>query len=373
MIYLDNAATTYQKPLSVDRAMRTALATMSSPGRGTYGPAARASQTLLACREAAAALFQVEQPDRVVLTSNATHGLNIAVHSLVQPGDRVLLSGYEHNAVTRPLVAIPGLHLEVIRAPLFCPSLFLEELRRRLWQGEVDVMICTHVSNVFGYVLPMEEIAALCRQREIPLLVDASQSAGVLPVRLEDWGAAFVAMPGHKSLYGPQGTGLLLCRQPGVPLLAGGTGSQSRQPEMPDFLPDRLEAGTHNVPGAAGLLAGLRFVARRGTGAILRREQALVRQAAEGLRRLPGLQVYAAQEEACQSGVLSFRCTGRDPGWVAEALWRRGIAVRAGLHCAPLAHTTGGTEATGTVRLSVSVFNTPQEVERFLKGMRALV
>ena len=327
MIYLDSAATTYQKPPAVFRAVRGAMASMTSPGRGTYGPAARASRTLLACREEAAALFQVGQPERVVLTFNATHGLNIAVHSLVKPGATVLLSGYEHNAVTRPLASIADVRLRVVRAPLFCPNLFLEELERRL-TPEVDVVICTHVSNVFGYVLPVEEVAALCRRRQVPLIVDASQSAGVLPVRMEDWGAAFVAMPGHKGLYGPQGTGLLLCQAGGEPLIAGGTGSLSRQPEMPDFLPDRLEAGPHNVPGVAGLLEGLRFLRRR--------------------------------------------VAGRDPGWVAEELGQRGIAVRAGLHCAPLAHATGGTEATGTVRVSFSAFNTGQEVERFLKTMRRL-
>lgn len=371
MIYFDSAATTFQKPPAVYQAVRGAMASMTSPGRGTYGPAAQASKTLLACREEAAALFQVAQPERVVLTFNATHGLNIAVKSLVKPGARVLLSGYEHNAVTRPLATIPDIQVEVVRVPLFCPSLFLEELERCL-TPEVDVMICTHVSNVYGYILPVEEIAALCRRRQIPLIVDASQSAGVLPVRLEDWGAAFVAMPGHKGLYGPQGTGLLLCRELGEPLLSGGTGSLSRQPTMPDFLPDRLEAGTHNVPGAAGLLEGLRFLRRRGIRSLFRHETALVHQAAEGLSRLPRVQVFWAKEKGCQGGVLSFRVAGRDPGWVADLLGQQDIAVRAGLHCAPLAHVTGGTEATGTVRVSFSAFNTAQEVDRFLRAMKKL-
>lgn len=312
MIYLDSAATTLQKPPTVYRAVRSAMATMTSPGRGTYGPAARASRTLLACREAAAALFQVDQPEQVVLTFNATHGLNLAIHSLVRPGATVLLSGYEHNAVTRPLAAIPELRLRVVQAPMFCPDLFLEALEHQLNRG-VDVVICTHVSNVFGYALPVEAVADLCRQRQVPLIVDASQSAGVLPVTMQAWGAAFVAMPGHKSLYGPQGTGLLLCREGGEPLLRGGTGSLSRQPEMPDFLPDRLEAGTHNVPGAAGLLEGLRFLRRRGIAAIRRQETALVAQLARGLDRLPGVQVYAAWEKGCQTGVLSFPVGGRRP------------------------------------------------------------
>ncbi len=372
MIYLDSAATTLQKPPSVPRAVARALASMTSPGRGSYGPAARASQTLLACREAAANLFRVDQPERVVLTFNATHGLNIAVRSLVRPGQTVVLSGYEHNAVTRPLAMIPGVRVKLVKAPLFRPDLFLEDLERQL-TGEVDAAIFTHVSNVFGYALPMEQAAALCRRNGVPFLVDAAQSAGVLPVPMDGWGAEFIAMPGHKGLYGPQGTGLLLCRESGEPLLAGGTGSLSRQAEMPPFLPDRLEAGTHNVPGAAGLLAGLQFLHKRGLDPIRRHETALIRQASEGLSKLPGVECYAAPQAGAQVGVLSFRLPHRDPGWVAEALSQRGIAVRAGLHCAPLAHATGGTEQTGTVRVSVSAFNTSREIEGLLAVMRLLV
>lgn len=202
MIYLDSAATTLQKPPSVPQAVAQALATMTSPGRGNYGPAARASQTLLACREAAAERFRVDQPERVVLTFNATHGLNIAVRSLIKPGQTVVLSGYEHNAVTRPLAMIPGVRVKLVKAPLFRPDLFLEEFVRQL-TGEVDAAVFTHVSNVFGYALPMEQAAALCRRNGVPFLVDASQSAGVLPVPMDGWGAEFIAMPGHKGLYGP--------------------------------------------------------------------------------------------------------------------------------------------------------------------------
>ena len=372
MIYLDSAATTYQKPPAVFRAVRGAMASMTSPGRGTYGPAARASRTLLACREEAAALFQVGQPERVVLTFNATHGLNIAVHSLVKPGATVLLSGYEHNAVTRPLASIADVRLRVVRAPLFCPNLFLEELERRL-TPEVDVVICTHVSNVFGYVLPVEEVAALCRRRQVPLIVDASQSAGVLPVRMEDWGAAFVAMPGHKGLYGPQGTGLLLCQAGGEPLIAGGTGSLSRQPEMPDFLPDRLEAGTHNVPGIAGLLEGVRFIRRVGVDQICYHERLLARQAALGLSAFPKVHVYARPDLAHQAGVVSFTAEGHDVEQIASALGQQDIAVRAGLHCAPSAHRQAGTLESGTVRVSFSHWNTMQEVEQFLEAMSRIL
>lgn len=371
MIYFDSAATTLQKPRSVHEAVAEAMETMTSPGRGDYGPESRAARVLFACRETAGKLFQVPEPERVVMTFNATHGLNIAIRSLVRPGSTVLTSGYEHNAVTRPLAAISGVKRKTIRTPLFRPDLFLEEMERQL-TPDVDVVVCTYVSNVFGYILPMDEIAALCRRRQVPLIVDASQGAGLLPIRMEDWGAAFVAMPGHKAIYGMQGTGLLLCREPGEPLLYGGTGSMSRPAEMPEFLPDRLEAGTHNIPGAAGLLAGLRFVKKTGAGTLLRHETELKDMAAEGLSRLRGVQVYATRRD-CQSGVFSFRADGRDAGEIGQRLAEKGVAVRTGLHCAPCAHETAGTVETGTVRVSFSAFNTRREVECFLRLMAELI
>jgi len=371
VIYFDSAATTLQKPPAVSRAVRHAMATMASPGRGDHGPAARAAGTLLACRERGACLFGVGEPDWVILTTNATHGLNIAIKSLVKTGSTVLLSGWEHNAVTRPLRTIPGVRVKTLRTPLFRPDLFLEELDRQL-TGEVDVVVCTQVSNVFGYVLPVAQAASLCRARGVPLIVDASQGAGLLPIRLEDWGADFVAMPGHKGLYGPQGTGLLLCRAGGEPILEGGTGSDSRTQTMPEVLPDRLEAGTHNVPGAAGLLAGMDFVRRMGPARLLRHETALKDLAGEGLERLPWVQVFRTRGPS-QTGVLSFRVAHWDAGALADRLSACGVALRAGLHCAPTAHETGGTVETGTLRLSFSAFNTAREVEAFLDVMRKIV
>ena len=231
-------------------------------------------------------------------------------------------------------------------------------------------MICSHVSNVFGFIQPVEEIAGLCRSRGVPLIIDASQSAGVLPLDMEALGAAFIAMPGHKGLYGPQGTGVLLCGVPARTLLEGGTGSLSIQQEMPDFLPDRLEAGTHNMPGIAGLLAGVRYVRRRGLDKILDHEKSLTAMAAQGLASLPGVTLYAAPGLRSQAGVLSLTAEGKDVETLGAALARRGIAVRAGLHCAPLAHRSAGTLETGTVRLSFSDFNTPEEVSRLIPALR---
>lgn len=364
MIYLDSAATTLQKPPSVAQAAAWAIGNLASPGRGGHLPARRAAETAFACRQAAAELFGMENPEQVVFTSNATHGLNIAIHSLVKPGDRVLISPWEHNAVTRPLHAL-GAEIRVAKAHLFDQQAQLDAFEAGL-EAHPAAVVCTHISNVFGYVLPVEKLAVLCRRRGVPLIVDASQSAGCRLVRQDALGASFIAMPGHKGLYGPQGTGLLLCAGDTLPLLYGGTGSASALQTMPDYLPDRLEAGTHNLPGIAGLLAGLRYVAKRTPEAIGQREGALIRRAAAGLSRLPGLRLFLASDSVCQGGVLSFQIDGMDCEEVGEALSHRGIAVRAGLHCAPSAHENAGTLEAGTVRASVSDFNTPAEIDRFI-------
>ena len=373
MIYLDSAATTFQKPPEVAKAVAEAMRTMSSPGRGGYGAAMAAADTAFDCRSALAELFHLESPEQVVFTLNATHALNIAIKSLVPRGGRVVISGYEHNAVTRPLTAL-GAKTAVAAGPLFRQDAVLDAFDRLITPG-TSAVICNHVSNVFGFVQPVESIAAICRQRGVPFVIDASQSAGVLRLDMSALGAAFIAMPGHKGLYGPQGTGVLLCRtgMPVKPLLEGGTGSLSLLQEMPDFLPDRLEAGTHNVPGIAGLLAGVRFLKKQGPENICRRERLLTRQAAEGLRKLPGVQVFARPNLASQVGVVSFTAAGHDTETIGSQLGQRDIAVRAGLHCAPLAHRTADTLDSGTVRLSFSHWNTAAEVERFLEAMRDIL
>ncbi|WP_308526948.1 aminotransferase class V-fold PLP-dependent enzyme [uncultured Oscillibacter sp.] len=369
MIYLDSAATTFQKPRSVVDAMAEAMATMSSPGRGGYPAAMRAADAAFDCRTELAELYHLQNPEQVAFTLNATHALNIAIKSLVPPGGRAVVSGYEHNAVTRPLEAL-GARVSVAAAPLFRPEAVLEAFDRLVVPG-VDAVICSHVSNVFGFVQPVEAIAALCRKRGVPFVIDDSQAAGVLTLDMAALGAAFIAMPGHKGLYGPQGTGVLLCGQDVSTrtLLEGGTGSLSEQQAMPDFLPDRLEAGTHNMPGIAGLLAGVRFVRQLGPEAICAEERQLAALAAEGLRRIPGLRVYALPDMAAQTGVLSVVPEHLDAEALGNALAERGIAVRAGLHCAPLAHRTAGTLDTGSVRISFSHWNTREEVHRLLAAI----
>lgn len=373
MIYFDSAATTFQKPTAVSAAMREALTTMSSPGRGSYHAAMRAADMAFSCRNEAAELFHVENPEQVVFTMNATHGLNIAIKSLVPARGKVVISGYEHNAVTRPLQAL-GAEITVAEAPLFHQDAALEAFDHAIQPG-ANAVICNHVSNVFGFVQPLTEIAALCRSRNVPLIIDASQSAGILPLDMAALGAAFIAMPGHKGLYGPQGTGLLLCGEsvPVATLIEGGTGSRSLEQEMPDFLPDRLESGTHNIPGIAGLLAGIRFARNIGENRICDHERKLALLMAKELGNISGVQVFSLPGLKNQIGVVSFVPRNRDVEEVGEVLSQNGVAVRTGFHCAPLAHRTAGTLETGTIRLSFSAFNTFSEVHQCLRIIREKV
>lgn len=364
MIYLDHGATSFPKPLSVRRAVQDALIRCANPGRGSHPAAMAAARVVYDCRDAAAKLFHC-QPEQVVLTSNCTHGLNIAIRTLVKPGDRVLISGFEHNAVVRPLYAL-GAKITVAGRRLFDWEDTLENFEQGL-RTAPKVAVFTHVSNVFGYILPLEEMVALCRQYGVPVIVDAAQSAGSMELNFDRLGVDFVAMPGHKGLLGPQGTGVLLCGRGGDPLVFGGTGSDSIRREMPDYLPERLEAGTVNVPGLAGLAAGLRYVSHIGVDVIGARERTQAVKLVKGLQKL-GLTVYSGPD---QSGTVSFVPRG-DCEELGEKLAQRGIAVRAGLHCAPLAHESAGTLDTGTVRISFGHDASAVQTQAILKEMAAL-
>lgn len=362
MIYLDNAATSFPKLPQVRRAVDRAMACCANPGRGGHPASMAAAQTVFRCRERAAGLFGCK-PEQVVFTANCTHGLNIAIRHLVKPGARVVVSGFEHNAVTRPLRAL-GARITVAGQKLFDWEDTLSRFEDALKQG-AEAAVFTHASNVFGYVLPVEEMAVLCRRYGVPFAVDAAQSAGTEKIDLKGWGASFVAMPGHKGLQGPMGTGLLLCARVPEPLLYGGTGSESIRQDMPDDLPERLEAGTVNVPGIAGLEAGLAWLERTGIQRVRNREVREARYCAEGLKNL-GLRVFDGPH---QSGTVSFLAAG-DCEELAEKLARRGVAVRAGLHCAPLAHESAGTLASGTVRVSFGHECDRKETDRFLEILR---
>lgn len=371
MIYFDNAATTLIKPDSVSRAVAAAVKNLASPGRGGHQAAMAAAEKAYECREAAAVLFNVPDPEQVVFTMNATHALNIAIKSLAKKGDRVVISGYEHNSVLRPLNAI-GAKTEVAASPLFNEKEAMRAFAEKL-TADTKLAVVNNVSNVFGFTLPVQEIAKLCLEKNIPFIIDASQSAGVIGLDFERLGANFVAMPGHKGLYGPQGTGILICSEKGKTLMEGGSGSDSRLALMPEYLPDRHEAGTHNMPGIAGLLQGIRFVQRVGVDKIEKIERKRLQCAVKELSEIDEVTLYTSPGAKSQSPVLSFNVRGEESQTVAEKLAERGIAVRAGLHCSPLAHKTAGTDSSGTVRISFSVFNTDMEVRRFARELKAII
>lgn len=369
MTYLDNAATTLHKPPEVQAAMRRALETCGGSGRGGHSAAQKAAEILFDCREAAARLFNMSGPERVILTCNATHALNMAIKSLAKPGMTVLVSGYEHNAVMRPLVTLEstGVRTVILSTPLYDQESVVRRFAEALDGGGIGLCVCIHVSNVFGFVLPVERIAGMCRERGIPMIVDASQSAGLLPVEGDSY--PYWCMPGHKSLYGPQGTGLLLIPPDGAlsPLMEGGTGGDSRSRTMPEYLPERLEAGTHNAPGAAGLAAGIRFVLKNGMG----HADPLTRQAIGELSEIRGISVFS--HPFYHKGPVSFIVDGKDSETVASQLSDRGIAVRGGLHCAPLAHATAGTDATGTVRAAFAHANTKKDATALIRAVKDII
>lgn len=365
MIYLDSGATSLRKPPAVTAAVSAAISRCANPGRGGYPAAMEAARTVYRCRETAGELFEC-QPEQVVFTGNCTQGLNIAIRTLVKPGDRVVISGFEHNAVTRLLHRLDA-GTVVAGRRLFDWADTLAEFERAL-RGGARAAVFTHVSNVFGYILPVHAMADLCRRYGVPFVVDAAQSAGSLPVSLRKLGADFIAMPGHKGLLGPQGTGILLCGRAPEPLIFGGTGSESARQEMPDFLPDCCEAGTANVPGIAGLAAGLQYLRQTGIDNIHSREHREAVHCAQELKKL-GIRCFAGEHQA---GTVSF-VPDMDCEEMAGALGRRGIAVRAGLHCAPLAHESAGTMDTGTVRVSYGIDAAPGQTRELMEAVKKIV
>ena len=370
-IYMDNAATTMQKPDCVIDAVVNAMRHMGNSGRGAHEASLDASRLIYETREMLSELFNLGDPRQVAFTLNSTEALNTAILGLFDPGDHIISTVMEHNSVLRPLYRLEEKGCQVSFVPCDEKGRLRTDLLESFLKENTKALVCTHASNLTGNANDLMYLGRFCKDHGLLFVVDASQTAGVLPIDMQAMNIDVVCFTGHKGLYGPQGTGVLLCGKdvPVRTLLEGGTGSISIQQEMPDFLPDRLEAGTHNMPGIAGLLAGVRFVRQLGPEAICAGERQLTFQAAEGLRRLPGLQVFALPDLAAQAGVLSIVPERMDAEALGAALADRGIAVRAGLHCAPLAHRTAGTLDTGTVRLSFSHWNTREEVSRFLVAM----
>lgn len=378
MIYLDNSATSWPKPKDVPAAMHACLKRYgANPGRSGHRMSMEVGQKVYDCRCAAAELFGLCDPARVIFTSNATEALNLAIHGMVSPGDHVILTSMEHNSVIRPLTALAetGVEMSVAHGNIYglvnCAAV------EKLIRPNTRLIVATHVSNVCGTINPIREMGAVAAAHGIPFLVDAAQSAGILPVDMEKDHISLLAAAGHKALYGPQGTGLL-CLAPGVtprPLKQGGTGSYSENPAQPDELPDRYESGTLNAVGICGLLAGLEFIRRVGQDTIWEHEMRLTQQLLEDLSVVRGVQVHGMMAMGNRTGVVSITIDGRDCVEVAARLDADyTIACRAGFHCAYPAHQTLGTHQTGTVRLSVGAFNTPRELKiaaRAIAGIAA--
>lgn len=380
MIYLDNAATSWPKPPEVARAMGDFLERAGgNPGRAGHRLSIAAARAISDVRETLAALFHAPDPLRIVFTPSVTQAINLALRGLVRLGDRVVTTGMEHNAVMRPLRALEEgrVHLTVVPCR---PDGELDLLAlRQAVIPSVRLVVVAHADNVTGALRPLDEIARIAHDAGAPLLVDAAQTAGAVPIDVQDLGIDLLAFTGHKGLLGPPGTGGLILGERVEarelrPLVRGGTGSHSEHEEQPEELPDKFESGTPNGPGLAGLGAGVRAVMQRGVEAIRAHEAALTAGLLEGLAAIPGVRVYGPPGAGGRTAVISFTAAGRSVSELALRLEEEyQILGRAGLHCAPAAHRTLGTFPDGTVRLAPGPSTTRDEIQATLRAVERIV
>lgn len=375
MIYLDNAATTLHKPLQVEQAMLDALRTAGNPGRGAHEPTLHASRLVYAARCAVAKLLNAPDPSCIAFTSNATQALNTALGGLFRPGDHIITTVCEHNSVLRPLYHLRenGMSLS------FTTADEKGRLQYDQWEGflrpETRALVVTGASNVTGNGTDLARAAEFAHRHGLLLIVDAAQTAGELPLDVQVLGIDVLCFTGHKALLGPQGTGGLYVR-PGLsvrPLVVGGSGVHSFDEQHPAQMPTALEAGTLNVPGLAGLCAGVEWILAQGVETLARREQALTVLFYERIRDLPNVKIYGDPEMTPRAPIVSLNIGDEDSARIADILWEEyGICVRAGAHCAPLMHKALGTAEQGTVRFSFSHFNTEAEVLQAAAAVREL-
>jgi cysteine desulfurase family protein len=377
MIYLDNAATTWPKPPEVVRAMVDCLESSSAnPGRGSHQLSLKASRIVSETRTKLAKLFGVTNPADIVFTQNATESLNLAIKGFLRPGDHVVTSSLEHNSVRRPLEYMrrQGVTITYVQADSH-GILSAEKIESALTEN-TRLVVLTHGSNLTGTILPIEEIGRLTRTRGIRLLVDVAQTAGLFPIDVESMGIDMLAFTGHKSLYGPQGTGGLYIHPDIdlIPLMHGGSGGHSESIDMPPIRPERFEAGTRNTVGIAGLGAGLTFLEKEGIDRIRKHEQELTALLLQELQAIPDVRLYGPPPNVERSPIVSFIVEGFDSTELGLILDQHyNIAVRTGLHCAPLAHETLGTSPEGLVRASIGFFNTKHEILEFAAAIREIL
>jgi cysteine desulfurase family protein len=376
-IYLDNAATSFPKPSQVIEAVEGTLRqNAANPGRGGHQLSLQAGRLVMECRETVARFFGISDETRIAFTANATEAINLGLFGVLQPGDRVVTTSMEHNAVVRPLRELSDRGVEVVRVMADSIGFVSPDSIRQACLSGTRLLIMNHCSNVTGTLQAIDEIGPWCRQQGILFMVDAAQSAGVFPIHAEDMAIDLLAVPGHKSLLGPPGTGFLYVRK-GLelrPLLYGGTGNFSQSAIQPTEMPERLESGTLNTIGLAGLKAGVEFIESVGLDSVRAHEQKLLSQLIEGLSDVAGLSLYGPLDSTRHGGALSFNVKNMDPSMLGFRLDHEyGICCRVGLHCAPEAHDTIGTLPEGTVRLSPGYFNSADDIKKALKAIRAII
>ena len=375
MIYLDNAATSRPKPASVTEAVTEAMMFWGNCGRGSHEDALASARTVFTVREKIARLFGCARADHVAFTLNSTMALNIAIRGLLGPEDHVISTDLEHNSVLRPLYALRDAGMALDFVPADRKGRLDYEAFERLLRPETKAVVCTHASNLTGNLVDIDRVGAFCRQHGLLFILDASQTAGVFPIDMERQNIDVVCFTGHKSLLGPQGTGGLCVREGREirPFAVGGSGVQSYLEAQPEEYPTRLEAGTLNTHGLAGLNAALDFLEKTGLDTIRTHETALARRFYEAVREIPGVQVYGDFEAGERAPVVALNIGDYESGEVADELAERfGIAVRPGAHCAPRMHRALGTVEQGAVRFSWSWFNTTEETDAAAEAVRTL-
>lgn len=377
-IYMDNAATSFPKPEAVEAALLDFHRNLgASAGRGAYPRAVLCGRLLEETRRLLGRLFNVRKTSQIVFTLNASDALNLAIKGLDwHPGDSAVISSMEHNSVLRPLHALKNRQgVKINRVKANAEGLVDPIEVAKAIDARTKLIALVHASNVNGAIQPVAEVGDIARRKGIPFLVDAAQSAGVLPIDVEAMRIDLLAFPGHKALLGPLGTGGLYIRE-GLDLETlreGGTGSQSEQEVQPDFLPDRYEPGSHNALGIAGWKAGVEFLLRESVDRIRSHEQALIQRFLEGASRIQRLTVYGPRETSKRMAVVSVRLGDYAPLELSHRLFERaGLMTRSGLHCAPGAHQAIGTYPLGTTRFSFGYFNTPDDVDQALAALSDL-
>ena len=375
LIYLDNAATTLHKPPQVAEAVKQAILTAGNAARGAHGASMQASRTVFETRQKLARLLGCPQADHVVFTANSTMALNIAITGILSPGDHAISTDLEHNSVLRPLYALHEQGVALSFVPADKQGRVRYEDFASLFRPNTKAVICTHASNLTGNMLDLACIAAMAHEHGALLIVDASQTAGAVPIDMTAMGVDVLCFTGHKGLMGPQGTGGL-CIRPGVeirPLLRGGSGVHSFDRQQPAAYPTRLEAGTLNSHGIAGLDAAVDYLLSEGVAAIEKREQTLMRRFYENVCDIDGVQVYGDFAAQRRAAIVALNIRDYDSAEIADVLFADyGIATRPGAHCAPRMHQALGTVQQGVVRFSFSVFNTEDEVDAAIQAVREL-